>query len=278
MRLADARVLLTGAAGGLGAATAHRLARQGASLLLADRDAAALERLAGRLGDMGSRVAWLAGDVTSAEDRQRLVSRASQWQGGVNVLVNNAGLNDFALLEDQSEARIEAMLRVNVLAPILLCRGLLPWLATLPEAHVLNVGSTFGSIGYPGYAPYCATKFAIRGFTEAMRREHADGPVRFHYLAPRAAKTALNSTAVNAMNEALGVRMDPPELVADAVAEVIESGRRETYLGWPEKLFVRVNGLFPGLVDASVKKQLPTIRHYAAGPAPDAAAKGGTPA
>ena len=277
MKLSDARILLTGAAGGLGAAAATRLARGGASVLLSDRDPAALQRLADRLREKGSRVAWLAGDVTSAEDRQRLAGHASQWQGGINVLVNNAGLNDFALLGDQPEARIEAMLRVNVLAPILLTRSLLPWLSGLAEAHVLNVGSTFGSIGYPGYAPYSATKFALRGFTEAMRREHADGPVRFHYLAPRAAKTALNSAAVNAMNEALGVQMDPPERVADALAAIIEGNRPEAYLGWPERLFVRINALFPRLVDASLKKQLPTIKHYAAGPGPDAA-KGGTPA
>ena len=276
MKLSTARILLTGAAGGLGTATALRLARGGAALLLADRDEAALGRLADQLQSRGTPVAWLAGDITSAADRQRLFARAGQWRGGVNVLINNAGLNDFALLEDQDEARIEASLRVNVLAPILICRGMLPALSGLPEAHVINIGSTFGSIGYPGYAPYCATKFAIRGFTEAMRRETADGNVHFHYLAPRAARTALNTSNVNAMNEALGVAMDPPEVVAEAVAEVIERDRRETYIGWPERLFVRINALFPRLVDSSLRKQLPTIKEYATGSRPGAVTEGGT--
>ena len=278
MKLGDATVLLTGAAGGLGTATAMRLAKGGASLLLADRDDDALQRLSGRLQSLGTPVARLAGDITLAEDRQRLFTLAAHWRGGVNVVINNAGLNDFALLEDQDEARIEASLRVNVLAPILICRGLLPALSGLPEAHVINIGSTFGSIGYPGYAPYCATKFAIRGFTEAMRRETADGGVHFHYLAPRAARTALNTSNVNAMNEALGVAMDPPEVVAEAVAKVIERDRAETYIGWPERLFVRINALFPGLVDSSLKKQLPTIKEYAAGPVPGAVTQGGSPA
>lgn len=278
MNLGNARVLLTGAAGGLGSATAARLARGGAALFLADRNPAGLERLAASLQDRGTTVTWLAGDVTSPEDRQRLVTAAAEWRGGVNVVVNNAGLNDFAFLEDQDEARVEATIRVNVLAPMLLTRGLLPHLGCLPEAHVVNIGSTFGSIGYPGYATYCATKFAIRGFTEAMRRETADTAVRFHYLAPRAAKTALNSAAVNAMNEALGVAMDPPELVAEAVADVIERDRKHAYLGWPEKLFVRINALFPGLVDSSLARQLPIIKQYASGSRSGTAAEGGTPA
>ncbi len=264
MKLSDARILLTGATGGLGCAAADRLAAGGAALLLTDRDQPRLEEQAARLRGLGTTVTFLAGDITRREDRQRLVGHARDWRGGINVVVNNAGLNDFALLTDQDEARIEAMLRVNVLAPMLLCRELLPALSALPEAHVVNMGSTFGSIGYPGYAPYCASKFAVRGFTEAMRRECADGPVHFHYLAPRAARTALNSDAVNAMNEALGVRMDPPELVAEALARLIETDKRESYIGWPERLFVRINGLLPRLVDSSLRKQLPTIKRFAA--------------
>lgn len=264
MKLSAARVLLTGAAGGLGAATAHRLAAGGATLLLTDCAAAPLEALSEDLRGRGSTVTFLACDIGAPEGRAALVERAEAWAGGVNVLINNAGVNDFALLGDQDEARIELLLKVNVLAPILLCRALLPHLARQPEAHVINMGSVFGSIGYPGYAPYSASKFALRGFTEAMRRESADGPVRFHYLAPRAAHTALNNQAACAMNDALGVRMDPPEVAAEAVAAAIERNRAETYLGWPEKLFVRVNGLLPRLVDASLRKQLPVIKRHAA--------------
>jgi short-subunit dehydrogenase len=266
MKLGNAVVLITGAAGGLGTATAHRLAVSGASLLLADRAHAPLEALCDRLRQRGTRVCYLAGDIGDAADRAQLVERARSWNGGINVLVNNAGLSDFAFLPQQEEARIEALLRINVLAPVLLCRALLPHLAGLPEAHVVNMGSIFGSIGYAGYAPYSASKFALRGFTEAMRRECADGPVRFHYVAPRAARTALNSEAVCAMNEALGVRMDPPEVAAEAVARALEQDRAEAYLGWPEKLFVRINSVLPRLVDAALRKQLSVIRHHALNP------------
>jgi short-subunit dehydrogenase len=266
MKLADARIVLTGGTGGLGAAIARMLAGAGAAMLLADRNAQRLAALAAELRALGGRVAFLAGDLGDRADRARLSELAASWLGGVNVLINNAGLNDFAWLGDQDEARIEAMLRVNLLAPVLLTRALLPHLDSLPEAHVVNIGSSFGSIGYPGYAPYSASKFGLRGFTEAMRREMSDSTVRFHYVAPRACRTALNSPAACALNDALGVAMDPPEVAARAVLRVLEHGGDEAYLGWPEKLFVRINAVLPRLVDASLNKQLQIIKQYAATP------------
>ncbi len=135
-----------------------------------------------------------------------------------------------------------------------------------PEACILNTGSVFGSIGYPGYAVYSATKFAIRGFTEALRRELADTHVKVHYVAPRATRTGINTSAVERMNAELGVAMDPPELVAKAVCDMLAGGRVEAVLGWPEKFFARVNGVLPRLVDGALRKQLPVIRRYAGEP------------
>jgi len=154
-----------------------------------------------------------------------------------------------------------------VLAPLHLCRGLLAHLRSLPEACILNTGSVFGSIGYPGYAVYSASKFAVRGFTEALRRELSDTNVKVHYVAPRATRTGINTSAVERMNEELGVAMDPPELVARAVCDMVDGGRVEAVLGWPEKFFARVNGVLPRLVDGALRKQLPIIRRYAAEPA-----------
>ena len=103
----------------------------------------------------------------------------------------------------------------------------------------------------------------MRGFTEALRRELADTSVRVHYVAPRATRTGINTSAVERMNEELGVAMDPPELVAKAVCDMLAGGRAEAVLGWPEKFFARVNGVLPRLVDGALRKQLPVIRRYA---------------
>jgi hypothetical protein len=99
----------------------------------------------------------------------------------------------------------------------------------------------FGAIGFPGYVAYSTTKFALRGFTEALRRELAGSSVTVQYLAPRATRTPINSSAVERMNAELGVAMDPPERVARELAELLRTGRRSAVVGWPEKLFVRIN-------------------------------------
>jgi len=263
MTPASIRALVTGGGGGIGGAIAGELLARGAAVLLVDRDEAALRRAAERLARHGDRVGTLAADLTSAADRQRLCTDAAAWRGGINVLVNNAGVNHFGMFADQPPAQIDLALAINLQAPLHLCRALLPHLLRQPEACILNTGSVFGAIGYPGYAVYSATKFAVRGFTEALRRELADTRVSVRYVAPRATRTGINTSAVERMNAELGVAMDPPELVAEAVCDMLAGSRVEAVLGWPEKLFARVNGILPRLVDGALRKQLPVIRRYA---------------
>ena len=257
------RALVTGGAGGIGGAIAAELLQRGGSVLLVDRDQAALARAAERFARYGERVGTLAADLTSPADRKRICDEAAAWRGGVNVLVNNAGINHFQMFENQPPEQLDLALAINVQAPLHLCHGLLPHLRRQQEACILNTGSVFGAIGYPGYAVYSATKFAIRGFTEALRRELADTNVHVYYVAPRATRTGINTSAVERMNAELGVAMDPPELVAKAVCDMLAGGRAEAVLGWPEKLFARLNGVLPRVVDGALRKQLPVIRRYA---------------
>ena len=190
---------------------------------------------------------------------------ASQWGGcGINVLVNNAGMGDFGMLDELDDAAIERLFSINAVAPIQLTKALLPTLRSQPQGAILNIGSVFGSLGYPGFATYSATKFALRGFTEALRRELADSTVGVHYFAPRATKTGMNTLAVDRMNAELKVAMDPPAQVATAALGLLEAGGNSAVFGWPEKLFVRINALLPGVVDGSLRKQLPVIRRHAA--------------
>ena len=264
MSLAHLKVLLTGASGGIGAAMAQALAARGASLLLTGRDAAALERLERSLALPAGRSLAVAADLADAASRARLVHAAITWNGGVNTLVNNAGLGQFGLFADSTPQQAEALLAANVAAPIHLTRALLPRLLEQPEAHVVNVGSVLGSIGHPGHVLYCASKFALRGFGEALARELSDTRVQVHYIAPRATRTAMNAPQLEAMNAELGVATDPPERVAAALCELLERGRARATVGWPEKLFVRLNGLLPGLVDRALAAKLPKVRAHAA--------------
>ncbi len=266
MNISSLRVLVTGASGGIGRAVAAELLRRGASVLLVGRDGDALQSAVAGLGGRSERLDFVAGDLTSEIDRAGVCRSAVAWRGnGINALVNNAGIAGFGTFEETSDAELAAMFAINAAAPMQLCRALLPHLRQQPAATILNVGSVFGSIGYPGFAAYSATKFALRGFTEALRRELADTTVRVQYLAPRATRTAMNPVAVERMNLTLGVAMDAPERVARAACDMLEQGRRDAVIGWPEKLFVRINALWPRVVDGSLRKQLPVIRRYASG-------------
>jgi short-subunit dehydrogenase len=261
MKLTDARIVLTGAAGGIGSAVAERLARAGAALLLTDLRQEPLDRLAAKLGAKGAHSA-VAADVGSDPGRASVAAAARELRA--NVLINAAGVNPFGLFDAQSGDEIAKAFVVNALAPILLCHALLPVLREQPRAQIVNVGSTFGSIGFPGFAAYSASKFAVRGFSEALRRELADTPITVHYVAPRATATALATERVRAMNTELGVGMDTPQTVAAEIERVLVEERRERLIGAPERLFAKLNALFPALVDRSLKRQLAVVRRYAA--------------
>lgn len=253
--------LLTGAGGGIGAEIAQAIAPQCAVLLLVGRDRGRLEAVARSVERPGLLTRVVQADLARPEGRAAVVSAAAEFD--VNLVINNAGASDFAWFADQSEAAIQRIFEVNVLAPMLLTRGLLPRLQRRSHATIVNVGSIFGYLGYPGCTSYSASKFALRGFSEALRRELADSPVRVVYFAPRATRTALNGDALTALNEKLGTAMDAPAQVAAELVALLARPRRERLLGMPEKFFARVNQLLPGLVDNSLRKQLRTIRNYA---------------
>jgi short-subunit dehydrogenase len=240
------------------------LAAEGASLILCSYRKEGLEKLAVELAASGYANSYqvLAANISNTEDRQRLVSECGVL-GGIDVLINLAGVLDFHLYEDQSAEIIEDTIGINMLAPMLLCHELLPQLMLKPEAMILNVGSIFGSIGHPGFVAYCASKAGVKTFTEALSRELDDTGITVSYIAPRATSTALNTDRVNAMNKELGNKMDTPDYVASQIIKQLISGKSISYLGWPEKLFVRVNALLPSVVHKALVKNLGLIKKYA---------------
>ncbi|MBF8803306.1 SDR family oxidoreductase [Pseudomonas asiatica] len=258
MRLPDCVAVLTGASGGIGLELAAQLCSAGARVLAVSRQQGKLTELMARYP---GQLRWQQADLRCAEGR-RDVLEAARAMGSCNLLINAAGVNRFALLEQMDEAALDELFDLNIKAAVQLTRLCLPLLRAQPSALVVNVGSIYGSIGYPGYATYCASKFALRGFSEALRRELADTSVNVLYAAPRTTRTTMNSSAAQALNQALKVGVDDPHDVARAVLDAVHAERSELYLGWPEKLFVRLNGMLPGVVDRALRKQLPLIRRY----------------
>ncbi|WP_317933115.1 SDR family oxidoreductase [Halioxenophilus sp. WMMB6] len=258
MNLSNKTVLITGATGGIGSAIALQMSEAGANLLLTGRNPEKLKVLKQQIPSAELCVA----DLAQSADRAKLVTKAQRLM--VDIVINVAGANELALLSDTSDDKIAQLVQTNLTTPMLLARDLLPQLSARPEAAIVNVGSILGSIGYPGSTLYCATKFGLRGFTEALRRELADSHVAVIYFAPRATATAMNADKAVAMNQDLGVAMDAPEWVAEQLVNLLKRRRpHSAYLGWPEKLFVKINGILPKLVDGALLKQLPIIRRYA---------------
>ena len=252
MILKDKRIILTGAAGGMGSILAGELVKRGVKLAMVDANADALQSLA---DDLSGDVYPVSADLSSAEGCANVVEVCQKHLGQVDLLINLAGLNSFASFAEEEPSRIELMMRVNVLAPMLLTRALLPSFLAQNSGKIVNVGSVFGSIGFAWFATYSASKFALRGFSEALRRELADTDVQVAYIAPRAVKTPMNNDAVMQMGEATGMNTDEPNAIVEKIIQAIEADKKDCYFGFPESLFVRVNALFPRLVDKALAGQ-----------------------
>lgn len=258
MQLKDARILLTGATGGLGQALARQLADAGASLLNAGRDPA---RLAALTAALGGGHASVCADLNQADGIAAAAGAAREFR--VNLLLNNAGVGAFGLYDEQSWSDVAMLLATNLAAPMRLTHALLPWLRQQAEAAVVNVGSTFGSLPFAGFAAYSASKAGLRGFSQALRRELADTAVAVIHVAPRAIDTALNTPAVNALNRALNNHSDSSERVARQIVDAISRGAGERHFGFPERFFAWLNGAAPALIDRGLAGRLAIIKQHA---------------
>jgi short-subunit dehydrogenase len=275
-RLAGRGVVLTGATGGIGRALCVALGRSGATVYAVGRDAARLDALQGAPG--AGRVVPVLADLASRDGPADVRAAIAGRTPAASILVLGAAVSTFGLFDASTDAALREQVDTNLLGPMRLVHALLPLLLRADDPAVVAIGSTFGSIGFPGFAAYSASKFGLRGFIEALAREHADSPLRCQYLSPRATRTALNPAAVDALNTELRTAVDEPAAVAAQLIAAIERGDRRRQLGWPEKLFARLNGALPALVDRALAAQLPIVRRHARPATPVAAPAATQPA
>jgi short-subunit dehydrogenase len=255
MKLDGTKVILTGAGGGIGSEIAQRLAARGARLALVDRNKSALIQTVAQIKEADHKSLWYAVDLLDAQARSSAIEQAIQALGGVDILINNAGLLSFRPFAEEDPEMINRIVQLNTLVPMQLARQVLKTMQDQGRGQIVNVGSTFGSIGFAWFAAYSTSKFGLRGFSEALRRELKDTGVGVTYVAPRAVKTKLNSSSIYRMAESVKMNMDEPAWVAEHIVEAVRRDRKDVYLGFPESLFVRINALLPRLVDGATKKQ-----------------------
>lgn len=255
MQINNKRILLTGATGGVGSVLAHQLAEKGAILALVGRDITKLTALIQSLPAFNGSHIVIVADFNQANIAHHVVDEALHKLGSIDLLINNAGILDFIQLEDQTDERIAQIMQTNVTSLIQLTRALLPQFKANNQGHFVMIGSIFGSLGFPHYATYCASKFAVHGFSQALRRELVNTHIGVTYVAPRAIKTAMNDASTTAMMEKSGNKMDTAEDVSKIVIKAIEQEKQEVFIGQPQSFFAWLNGVAPCLVNLGLKKQ-----------------------
>jgi short-subunit dehydrogenase len=251
-------VLITGASSGLGRCLAEGAARLGARLVLAARSADRLRETAEGLKALGAECVVAPADVTVAADRARLLRIAEERLGGLDVLINNAGVASFGHFADSSEAILRQIMEVNFFAPAELMRSALPLLRNGQQPAIVNVASMCGRRGMPAWTEYSASKFALCGLTEALRAEFARFDVDVLLVVQGLTRTEFGRHLLR--NEGrlkidFAAGMDPAA-VATAILRSLVKNRAETVLGTEARWLLRVSRFFPGLMDRMIARKV----------------------
>lgn len=250
--LKNRRILLTGASRGVGRELALQLARRGAHLFVVARNGDALQALVMDLLAQGAASAEaVVGDVTDAEFRKSLVERIqSEWQA-LDILVNNAGVSAHGHFDDHDEAILRQIMEVNFYAPTELTRLALPLLTAGNDSLIVNIGSILGHRGMPYNSEYSASKFALRGWSEALRTELHGRGIDVLLVSPGTIDTEFfDHLLVRADSLPWGKQKGiPADAVARQIVRAIELRRNEIYPNWRGRLLVAVNRWAPRLVD-----------------------------
>jgi short-subunit dehydrogenase len=245
MKIDGATALLTGATGGIGHAIARRLHAEGAQLILTGRNADVLAPLTDELGARG-----IVADLADPASLDALLAEA----GPIDLLVANAALPGVGLLPDMPVERVDANLDVNLRAPIMLARALLPQMTARRSGHLVFIGSLSGIVASPGTTLYNATKFGLRGFTDALRQDLHGTGVSASIVEPGFVRDA-GMFANSGMEIPRGTRTASLEQVAAAVVKAIVKDRGEIVVAPPElRLGARLGSLFPAL-NAAIQRR-----------------------
>lgn len=244
-RFENQTVLITGASSGVGEAAARLFAAEGAQVILVARTATTLQKVA---KDIGDHALAFPTDVADPEQLTALVDRVRHDVGDVHVLVNNAGFNHRGELADTDPAGLAHIIDVNLKAPILLSRALLPQLLQLPKAAIVNVASIAGQVPLPGEATYSASKFGLRGFSMALADELHDSNVSVSIVSPGPIDTGFLTHDIDTVPDLVFSQpMSTAEEVAAAVLDCADDGKLERTLPQLSGMLATAGYLLPNM-------------------------------
>lgn len=239
MKRLEGRVaVVTGGGSGIGRATSERLAAAGCDVAVVDIDPVGAEETAGRVRQSGRHASVHVADVASKERMSALPGEVIAAHGRVDVLVNNAGVTVAQLFRDHSLEEFEWVVGVNLWGVVHGCKFFLPHLLKRDEAHIVNISSMAGLLGLPMQSSYCATKFAVRGFSESLAAELRGSSVGVTAVFPGAIRTKVlissphaEGSTVEQLAGLLERHARPPEAVANRIVSAIRKKQPRVIVG-----------------------------------------------
>ena len=258
--LANKLVVITGAAGGIGSALARGFAARGAHLALVDINPEAVATIGATLQSAGHTVSVHVANVADPSSLAQARAEILAQHGRVDVLVNNAGITVFAQLEATESAELERVLDVNLRGVIHGCKLFLPDLRARPQAHIVNISSMAALAGMPWQAIYCASKYAVRGFTAALRAELSRTSIGVTCVLPGATRTNIVGAAATrnpelraAMSKLLLAHGYPPDWLARKLVRAVRRNRAELCVGPDSWMLAAAVRACPLLVRGSMR-------------------------
>ncbi len=256
MKLRDRIAVLTGAGSGIGHGLALALARRGCHLALADIDPAGLARAAQEAAALGVRVSQHVMDVASREAVAALPAAVLAAHSRVDLLINNAGVAVGGTFEQVSEADFDWLMDINFNGLVRMTRAFLPLLQASDEARIVNLSSLYGLVSPPGQSAYSAAKFAVRGFSNALRHELIGSHVGVTVVHPGGVATAIARSArvpAGAPPEDVALRKAraetmlrmPPDKAAEIIVRAVEKRRDRVLVGNDAKIVALLERLAP---------------------------------
>jgi len=250
--------ILTGASGGIGRALAAELVNAGVRVVLAARGAEALSQLAGELRAAGGDVMVVPADISKPDERRQLVDRAVAGFGGLDLLINNAGVGSWGHFASSTPEIMRQVMEVNFFAPVELIRLAMPHLTEGSQPAIVNVASMCGRKGMPAWPEYSASKFALVGMSEAMRGEFARFDVDVITVIPGMTNSGFQNRWLRTDGKA-DLQFETgmtPDYLAAGIVEAIRANRREVVFGGEARRLLRFNRFFPRLTNWLIARKV----------------------
>lgn len=242
------RIIVTGASSGIGRALARVLHQAGASLLITARRRERLEQLAAELASSGESPCCVCGDLTDPQTRAGIFQVVEERWGALDALVNNAGVGGAGPFAQADAARLRQILDTNFIAPVELIRHALPWLRQGHAPIIVNIGSVLGHCAIPNKSEYCASKFALHGFSDSLRAELAGERIDVLLVSPSTTDSEFFERELDATTvPARPLGKMSAESVARQICRGMERGKADLILSPGGKGLVAINRWFPSV-------------------------------